>query len=52
MKYEEVYLKAYSNGWEAKCGLEIYFRFHNIERPHQGLGYKTPAEVFNADSAQ
>ena len=50
MKYEEVYLKAYSNGREAKAGLDDYFRFYNTQRPHQALGYRTPAEVFNGDS--
>ena len=50
VKYEEVYLKAYSNGREAKAGLEAYFHFYNIERPHQALGYRTPAEVFNGHS--
>ncbi len=50
VKYEEVYLKAYSNGREAKAGLDAYFRFYNAQRPHQALGYRTPAEVFNCDS--
>ena len=50
VKYEEVYLKAYSNGREAKAGLDGYFRFYNTQRPHQALGYLTPAEVFNGDS--
>ena len=27
MKYEEVYLKAYSNGWDTKAGLDDHFRF-------------------------
>ncbi len=51
VKYEEVYLKAYSNGREAKAGLDAYFRFYNTERPHQALGYRTPAEVFIEESA-
>ena len=51
VKYEEVYLKAYSSGRAAKAGLDAYFRFYNTERPHQALGYRTPAEVFNEDSA-
>ena len=46
MKYEEVYLKAYANGLEAHRGLREYFRFYNERRPHQALGYRTPAEVF------
>ena len=51
VKYEEVYLKAYSNGREAKAGLDAYFHFYNTQRPHQALGYRTPAEVFNHGSA-
>ena len=50
MKYEEVYLKAYSNGREAKAGLEAYLHFYNTQRPHQAL--RTPAEVFSGDSVQ
>ena len=52
VKYEEVYLKAYSNGREAKDGLGAYFHFYNTQRPHQALGYRTPAEVFHGDSVQ
>ncbi len=48
VKYEEVYLKAYQDGREAKIGLGNYFRFYNTERPHQTLGYRTPAEIFNS----
>ena len=51
MKYEEVYLKAYSSGREAKAGIEDYFRFYNNQRPHQALGYRTPAEVFDGELA-
>ena len=46
MKYEEVYVKAYQDGREARVSLGNYFRFYNRERPHQALGYRTPAEVF------
>jgi putative transposase len=46
VKYEEVYLKAYQDGRDARISLENYFRFYNTERPHQTLGYRTPAEVF------
>ncbi len=51
VKYEEVYLKAYSGGHEAKVGIDNYFRFYNNQRPHQALGYRTPAEVFNGGLA-
>jgi putative transposase len=46
VKYEEVYLKAYQDGREARISLANYFRFYNTERSHQSLGYKTPAEVY------
>jgi len=48
VKYEEVYLKAYQDGREARTGLGNYFRFYNTERPHQALGYRTPTEVFTS----
>ena len=38
--------KAYASVLEAQRGLEDYFRFCNGLRPHQALGYRTPAEVF------
>jgi putative transposase len=46
VKYEEVYLKAYQDGTEARGGIGDYFRFYNTERPHQALGYRTPAEAY------
>jgi len=52
VKYEEVYLKAYQDGREARIGLGNYFRFYNTERPHQALGYRTPAEVFNSTTVE
>jgi putative transposase len=49
VKYEEVYLKAYQDGREARAEIGKYFHFYNTERPHQALGYKTPAEVFSSN---
>jgi len=46
VKYEEVYLKAYEDGREARAGIGDYFRFYDTARPHQALGYRTPAEVY------
>ena len=43
VKYEEVYLKAYQNGIEARLGIGAYLDFYNRERPHQAVGYRTPS---------
>ena len=45
VKYEDIYLRDYSDGAEVRSGLTRYFRFYNTERPHQSLGKQTPAEV-------
>jgi putative transposase len=47
VKYEEVYLRAYQDAREARMSLGSYFCFYNTERPHQALGYRTPAEIYN-----
>jgi len=46
VKYEEVYIKEYIDGKNAWDELSSYFRFYNMERPHQSLDYRTPAEVY------
>jgi putative transposase len=45
LEYEEAYLKDYRSVAELVSGLTSWFRFYNHERPHQGLKYRTPAEV-------
>jgi putative transposase len=46
VKYEEVYLRDYTDGWQAEASLAAYFRFYNHERIHQSLDYRTPADVY------
>jgi putative transposase len=46
VKYEEVYLKDYVDVLEAVSNLKSYFTFYNHERPHQSLGYQTPAAIY------
>ena len=46
LKYEEVYLKDYSDVWEAEDNIRGYFLFYNTERLHSALDYKTPQEVY------
>lgn len=46
LKYEEVYLRDYTLVPEARAGIGAWFRFYNRERPHQSLGYRTPAGLY------
>lgn len=46
LKYEEVYLRDYQSVAELASGLASWFAFYNTERVHQGLAYRTPAEVY------
>ena len=46
VKYEEVYLRAYSDGWEAEISLARFpWRYCHV-RPHSSLGDRTPHEVY------
>ncbi|WP_315856428.1 IS3 family transposase [Synechococcus sp. J7-Johnson] len=46
VKYEEVYLRAYSDGWEAEISLARFLWRYCHVRPHSSLGDKTPYEVY------
>jgi putative transposase len=46
VKYEDIYIKGYATVAELEAGLADYFWFYNHERPHQALGYQTPAEIY------
>jgi putative transposase len=48
VKYEEVYLREYNTGREARQGLPRSVGFYNDERLQQALGYRTPAAVDRA----
>ena len=50
VKYEDIYLKAYSSLLELEMGLREYFAFYNGERLHQSLGYLTPEQVYRTAS--
>lgn len=47
LKYEEVYLHAYDSVREARDGIGRYWGFYNDGRPHQSLGYQTPAMFYD-----
>ncbi len=46
LKHEDIYLKGYADGWEAKAGIASWVAFYNHRRPHQGLGDRTPMAVW------
>jgi putative transposase len=52
VKYEDIYIRGYEAVPELHRGLGRYFGFYNDERPHQSLGYRTPAAVYRAPTAR
>ena len=46
LKYELIYPGDFASGLELFPALENYFYFYNHQRPHQALGYQTPADLF------
>ena len=45
VKYEDIFIKEYATVPTLFTGLSDYFDLYNYERPHQSLGYCTPADV-------
>jgi len=48
VKYEDVYLRDYTDGTDARQHLGRYFNFYNRRRKHQSLKNMTPARVYFA----
>ena len=48
LKYEDVHLKGYADGREARTGISAWISFYNGKRPHQALGHRTPMAVWRA----
>jgi putative transposase len=46
LKYELIYPGDFHDGAALAVALGEYFHFYNHLRPHQALGYKTPADLF------
>ena len=51
VKHEDIYLRDYLDGLEAGRGLARWFGNYNERRPHQALGYATPAEYYRSPEA-
>ena len=48
LKHEDIYLKGYADGREAKAGIGSWITFYNLRRPHQALGNRPPMTVWRA----
>jgi putative transposase len=48
LKYEDLYLKGYSDGREARAGISAWIAFYNERRPHQALAHRPPMAVWRA----
>jgi putative transposase len=46
IKYEEVHLKAYADGREARAGIGQWIDFYNHRRPHQAMSNQRPMNVW------
>ena len=46
IKYEEVHLKAYADGREARAGIGSWMTFYNFRRPHQAMNNQMPMAVW------
>ena len=46
LKYEDVYLKGYADGREAKLGIASWIAFYNTRRPHMALDHRAPMTVW------
>ena len=51
LKYEDVYLKGYADGREARAGIAEWVAFYNHRRPHQALANRVPMTVWRGDAA-
>lgn len=47
-KYEEVHLKAYADGREARDGIGSWMSFYNHRRPHQAMNNQFPMAAWRA----
>ena len=47
LKYECVYLQAFSDGRELRIALKEWMDFYNHIRPHASFNGQTPAEIYN-----
>jgi len=47
LKYEKIYLYRYETIKDLRAGVDEYIEHFNYSRPHQGLLYATPNEIYH-----
>lgn len=52
VKYEEIYLREYSDLHELERSLTIWFEKYNCRRPHSSLGGKRPMECYRPEEPE
>ena len=52
IKYEEIHLKAYADGREARDGIGSWMNFYNHRRPHQAMNNQFPMAAWRAGMAR
>lgn len=52
VKCEEVYLNDYQDVADARTGIAIYLDKYNHKRPHQTLGFQTPAAFYEFEMSK
>lgn len=48
LKCDNIYVNEYSTPKDLRHGISAYVEEYNNERPHQGLNYRYPVQVFNS----
>ncbi len=51
LKHEDIYLKGYADGFEARLGISSWMEFYNERRLHQALGYRPPMALWREETA-
>lgn len=46
IKYELIYIKSFEDGKHLKQEVKDWFKWYNMERPHQALDYQKPDQVY------
>jgi len=52
VKHECLYLTELATGHDLRQTLHNWFRFYNEQRPHAGLGYRKPMDIFKGISVK